>query len=123
LTSLILMKSASNQDIEAIRGIFKFWYEKGFLKEKEKILFFLTYISETKDMAPEKLEKILKESEIEGGDIMPTLAQRLRDEGKEKGMKEGKTETARRMLNDDFSIESIVKYTGLTKKEINALMH
>ena len=54
---------------------------------------------------------------------MPSLAQRLMDEGKEKGIKEEKRETARRMLNDDFPIESIVKYTGLTEKEVKELMN
>jgi predicted transposase/invertase (TIGR01784 family) len=127
LTALAFMKSTSNKDIDSIRGIFKFWYEKGFIKEKEKMLFFLMYLSETKDIPPERLEKILEESKIEGGDIMPTLAQRLRDEGKEKwmqkGLKEGKLETAQRMLSDKFPVETIVKYTGLTEKEIKALMN
>ena len=70
---------------------------------------------------------------------MPTLAERLRDEGRregmekgmkegikegmKEGMKEGKLETVRRMLSDDVPIETIIKYTGLTEKEIKALMH
>jgi predicted transposase/invertase (TIGR01784 family) len=74
---------------------------------------------------------MLEKVKIEGGDIMPTLAQRLRDEGRQEGRMEGRTEgkkeekleTARRMLHDDFPIESIIKYTGLTEKEIRALMN
>jgi predicted transposase/invertase (TIGR01784 family) len=58
---------------------------------------------------------------------MPTSAERLRDEGRregmKEGMKEGKLETVRRMLSDDVPIETIIKYTGLTEKEIKALMH
>ena len=70
---------------------------------------------------------------------MPTLAQRLRDEGKEKwmnvgkekwmnvgkeiGINEGKLEAARRMLNEDFTIEQIVKLTGLTEEEVRRLLH
>jgi hypothetical protein len=34
----------------------------------------------------------LEESKINGGDIMPTLAQRLRDEGKEKWINVGRNE-------------------------------
>jgi predicted transposase/invertase (TIGR01784 family) len=101
----------------------KFWHEKGFTGEKDKILFFLTYISETKDIDPEELKKILEDTKIRGGDFMPTLAQRLRDEGKEQWMKEGKLETARRMLNDSISVENVVKYTGLTEQEVRTLMH
>ena len=87
----------------------KFWHEKGFTGEK--------------DIDPEELKKILEDTKIRGGDFMPTLAQRLRDEGKEQWMKEEKIETARRMLNDNVSIENVVKYTGLTEKEVRALMH
>jgi predicted transposase/invertase (TIGR01784 family) len=68
----------------------------------------------------------LEKSKIEGGEIMETLGQRLRDEGEKKGLKEGvkkaKLEIAKRMLEDGFSIESIVKYTGLTEDEVKALM-
>jgi predicted transposase/invertase (TIGR01784 family) len=123
LTALALMKSAGNEEFEPVHEIFKFWHEKGFTREKDKILFFLMYISETKDIDPDKLKKILEDTKIRGGDIMPTLAQRLRDEGKEQWMKEGKIEAARRMLNDNVSIENIVKYTGLTEQEVRALMH
>ena len=139
LTAVTLMKSAFNEDFESIREIFKFWHDSGFNRERENMLFFLAYLSETKDIDPGKLKKILEESKINGGDIMPTLAQRLRDEGKEKwmnvgkeiGMIEGKEkwmneeklETARRMLNEDFTIEQIVKLTGLTEEEIRRLLH
>ncbi len=54
-----------------------------------------------------------------------------KEEGKEEGRVEGRVEgeqlkakeTARRMLNDDFPVERIAKYTGLSQKEIKALMH
>ena len=102
-------------------------------------MFFLTYISETKDIEQKEVQEMLEKVTIEGGDFMPTLAQRLRDEGRQEGrtegikegrtegitegIKEGKLETARRMLHDDFPIDSIIKYTGLTEKEIKALMN
>ena len=44
-------------------------------------------------------------------------------EGIMEGKMEGKLEAAKRMLNDDVSIEKIVKYTGLTEKEVKGLMH
>ncbi len=126
LSALALMKSIANDDLDSIVEVFKFWHEKGFTN-KEKILFFLTYISETKDIEQKEVQDLLEKVRIEGGDFMPTLAQRLRDEGRHEGMKEGikeeKLETARRMLHDDFPIESIIKYTGLTEKEIKALMN
>jgi predicted transposase/invertase (TIGR01784 family) len=126
LSALALMKSIADDNLDSIVEVFKFWHEKGFTN-KEKILFFLTYISETKDIEPKEVKEMLEKVRIEGGDIMPTLAQRFRDEGRHEGIKEGikeeKLETARRMLHDDFPIESIIKYTGLTEKEIRALIN
>jgi predicted transposase/invertase (TIGR01784 family) len=95
----------------------------------------LVYITETKDVNPDTLKKILEEAKIEGGNIMPTLAQRWKDEGKkewlqvgmQKGMKTGmkaeRLKTAKRMLSDNVSIETIAKYTDLTEKEVRSLMH
>ena len=37
---------------------------------------------------------------------------------KKDGKKEEKKETAKRMLHDNVSIENIIKYTGLTEKEV-----
>jgi predicted transposase/invertase (TIGR01784 family) len=65
-------------------------------------------------------------SEIDVGEIMETLGQRLREEGRReaeyKSWKKVLFEVAKRMLEDELPIESIAKYTGLTEKEIKALM-
>ncbi len=53
---------------------------------------------------------------------MPYLTSWERSAKKE-GIKEGKLETAKRMLLDDISIEKVIKYTGLTEKEVKALMN
>ncbi len=69
---------------------------------------------------------MLEESKIDGGEIMQTLAQQLKKEGKKEGIKEGikegKKETAKRMLLNDFSVEQVITATGLTEKEVKALM-
>jgi predicted transposase/invertase (TIGR01784 family) len=121
LTAMAMMKYFHSDDTESILEIFKFWHEKGFTDDVENVVFFLIYISDTRNISVDQLKKMLEESKIDGGEIMQTLGQRLRDEGKEKWIKEGKFETAKRMLNDGLPIESIVKYTGLTEKEIKAL--
>ena len=133
LTALSLMKSAFNKDIEAIREIFKFWQEKGFTGNKEKVLFFLAYISETKGFSQDKLEKLLEESKIDGGDIMITLADRLRKEGEKRGEKRGeergekrgeergKRETARKLIARGVDINVIADATGFPRQEIEKL--
>jgi predicted transposase/invertase (TIGR01784 family) len=117
LTALALMKYAYTEEAEGIEEIFRFWREKGFTEDIEDIVFFLIYISETKNISQDQLKKMLDQSKIDGGEIMQTLADRLRNEGK----KEVKVETAKRMLIDGVSIENIVKYTGLKEKEIKKL--
>ncbi len=133
LTALAVMKSAFNNDIDAIREIFNLWQEKGFTNDKEKALFFLAYISETKDLSRDKLEKLLEESKIDGGDIMLTLADRLRKEGEERGEKRGEKigekrgmekkakETARNLFELGIDIDKISKATGLKKEELERL--
>jgi predicted transposase/invertase (TIGR01784 family) len=44
-----------------------------------------------------------------------------RDEGKMEGKIEGKIETAKLMLSEDEPIEKIIKFTGLTKEQIEKL--
>jgi len=133
LTALVLMKNASNDNMEIVQEILKFWHEKGFTTEKEKITAFLVYISEIRDIKLDTLKKILEESKIEGGEFMPSLAQRLRDEGKEHWMKQGieigearaerrgLEKIARKLLLMGMDIEKIADATGLTKEEIDQL--
>jgi predicted transposase/invertase (TIGR01784 family) len=46
---------------------------------------------------------------------------KAREEGREQGREQGKIETAINMLKDGLPIETISKYTGLSKKSIEAL--
>jgi predicted transposase YdaD len=114
-TSLLLMKSAYNEDMEAVKAIFKLWHEKEFISNKEKVIFFLIYVAYIRDIPLEQLGKTLEECKIEGGDMMQTLARQLK--------KEEKIETAKRMLLNDFSVEQVITVTGLTEKEVKALMN
>ena len=126
-TSLLLMKSAYNEDMETMKAIFRLWHEKGFISDKEKVIFFLIYVSYIRDIPLEQLMKTLEECKIEGGDLMPTLAQRLKDEGRTEGIKEGikeeKLETAKRMLLNDFTVEQVITATGLTEKDVKSLIN
>ena len=100
-------------------------------------------LAETKDANPDTLNKLLEETKIDGGYIMPTLAQRWKDEGKKEwiavgmqkgrksgmkagvkaGMKAERLKTAKKMLSDNVSIEAIAEYTDLTEKEVRSLLH
>jgi predicted transposase/invertase (TIGR01784 family) len=127
------MKAAYKNDTEAILEIFNFWYDRGFLENKEVVLFFLAYISHTHEISRDKLKKMLDESKIDGGEIMPTLAQQMKEEFKEEfmqtlgpqlkneGMEEKAIETAKKMLKKGFETDIIMELTGLKKEEIEKL--
>ncbi|MDQ1355571.1 MAG: hypothetical protein QG657_5881 [Acidobacteriota bacterium] len=132
-TAMVLMKAACKNDQGAIREIFRFWHQRGFTDNKDIVLFFMRYISQTQDIKQDQLKEILHKTKIDGGDIMPTLAQQFREEFREEfmetlapqlreeGMKKKAKETALRMLNRGFDLNTIIDMTGLTKSEIEAL--
>jgi len=148
-TAMVLMKAAYKNDTEAIFEIFKFWYEKGFIEYKEIVIFFLDYISHTHEISQDKLKDILDESKIDGGEIMQTLAQQMKEEIKQtlahemeeeikqtlaQQMKEefmqtvgselkdeGKKETARELIKRGVDINIIAEATGFPKEEVEKL--
>jgi predicted transposase/invertase (TIGR01784 family) len=120
-SAIALMKASFKNDWETILEIFKFWHEKVFTKEREKILFFLVYISQTHKISINRLEKMLEESKINGGDIMQTLAEQLKKEGIKIGIEENAKETAKRMLKKGLDMDTIVEITGLKPSDIEKL--
>ena len=89
LSAMLLMKAAFQQNVEIIRHVFRLWSQMGFVQEQERINFLMIYIAETQDIPAPELVKMLEESKIKGEEAMPTLAQRLREEGKEQGVQQG----------------------------------
>ncbi len=128
LSMLILMKSGKRGDIDSIERVIELWREMGVVGKEEYVRVFLTYIMETKDIKEEKLIKIIEEKKI-GGEIMPTLANRLREEGYNKGIQEGiekgiyedKKKVAKNMLMRGLDEELVSEVTGLSEKEVKEI--
>ena len=113
----------------------KFWYDKN-VKEIEKYKYLImvdllkedleNYASYVKDnLVNEYKERIIKMNEIFSFDnfISPEKDEQMLFntrlmEHEEIGMEKGKAEIVKNMLKDNEPIEKIMKYTGLTKKEI-----
>ena len=57
-TAMVLMKAAYKNDTDAIREIFNFWHERGFIENKDIVLFFLAYISHTHEIGQDKLKNL-----------------------------------------------------------------
>lgn len=82
LTASLLAMKHIFKDIESLKPIFKRIVQL----DRDHFLMVLQYVIMTKDIKEEELEEILKNA---GGDIMPSLAQRWMDQGKEQGMQQG----------------------------------
>ncbi|MCP5049957.1 MAG: Rpn family recombination-promoting nuclease/putative transposase [bacterium] len=137
LTSITLMKSAFNRDLDAVREIFRFWREKGFLKNRDKVFFFLAYITESIGLSYEDVTKLLNQGKINGGEIMRTWLDDVRDETreavkvevreevkievKEEVKEEVKIETAKAFLENGVDIDTVIKSTGFSREEIEKL--
>jgi len=124
-SSMVLMKLAHSNDIESIGEIFRLWAEKGFPNNDDLLGFFLRYIFATQDVTRDMLEKITRENILSGGEIMPTLAERLikegEEKGKEEGKKEGKEEVAYKLYEKGLSLDLIMETTGLSWSEVNKI--
>ena len=97
------------------------------LKDKKKgteyLEVLLRYLTRRARSLPEnELNESVTKLFEEGGDIMQTIAEKWKKEGKKEGKKEERLETAKRMLLNNFSVEQVIKITGLTEKEVKALM-
>lgn len=109
-----------NQKYDVKLNLFKECLKKGYTKEQIRSLVkFIDWVINLPARYQEKLQKEL--IKIEEEQRMPYVTS-FEKAGKKEGKKEQAKETARKMLEDDFSLESISKYTGLSEKEIKSLM-
>ena len=101
-------------------------------KGTEYLEVLLRYLTRSARNLPEKeLNESVTQLFEKGGELMQTIASKWKREGKREGIREGKREgiregireTAKRMLLNDFSVEQVITATGLTEKEVKALIN
>ncbi len=67
----------------------------------------------------------VKEISLEGSELIMTIAEQLIKEGMEKGiekgMEKGMEKVAKQMFSDGEDINKIIKYTGLSREDIERL--
>jgi len=137
LKSYELKKADNNKKSSVKWELIRQCYNKGYSKKEIDTLFkFFDWIIRLPDDFENQLtEKIIK---FEEENKMPyvTSWEKIGEKkgekigekkgekiGEKKGVKKEKFETARRMLNEDFPIETIIKCTELTEEEIKSLMN
>jgi predicted transposase/invertase (TIGR01784 family) len=68
-----------------------------------------------------ELYSMYTQEELERNTILEDEKQMARDEGLKEGIEQNKLEIAKKMLDENESIEKIINYTSLSKEEIDAL--
>ncbi len=105
------MRSAFEKDKERFYKAFKLMVElTNKMQDKEKadevFEICLKYLLDTKDdIEVEEMEKIAKEESVERGELIMSIAEKLREEGIEKGKLEGRKEVAVKLLTKRFGKE------------------
>ena len=106
---------------EVTKELIRQCYQLGYSKEDTHLVMnFFDWVIRLPLSYKNRIKEVIKKIEEEFK--MEYIPIWLRDE-REEGKKEGKKETAKQMLLDNIPIEKVVKYTGLTEKEVKALMH
>jgi hypothetical protein len=96
-------------------------YERKYPKEEIRVLLkFIDWLIRLPEGLTEQLSKKIAILEEEYKMPYVTSWERL---GEKKGKKEEKLETAKRMLLNDFTVEQVITATGLTEKEVKALIN
>jgi len=120
-TSIMLLKSAYEKNLDFLKKVFAFLLENDFIDinnmgNDNQFIILLEYISRTRDISTQELGDIIKETGIDGDKIMPTLAQRLEKKGLEKGIQQGIL-----IEKGNVLIKLMQKKFGLSKKEIDLI--
>ncbi len=116
---ILLMKNIFAKNIEKLEDVLKFWYKNGLVQDKDFLEKSLTYIMFTNDYSQDEIIELLEKNIEEGGEVMPSLGQRLLD----KGRTEGKKEVVLKMFKKGYKIDEISDIIGLSKNEIEVILN
>jgi hypothetical protein len=123
LKSFEVKKADEDTKFEVTKELIRQCYKHGYSRDDINVLAkFIEWVIRLSKAFEKRLKEEIKKIEEEFK--MPYLAsweRSARKEGKTEGANEEKTKTAKRMLDDNLSIEMISKYTGLSAKEIEKL--
>jgi len=124
------VKQADNDTkFEVTKELIRQSYKHGYSKEDTKMVMnFFDWVIRLPEAFKYRIKEVIRKIEEEFKmEYIPIWLRDERREGKIEGKKEGieqkAKETAKQMLLDNIPIEKVVKYTGLTEKEVKALMH
>jgi hypothetical protein len=129
LKSHEVKKADNDTKFEVTKELIRQCYQHGYSKEDTHLVMnFFDWVIRLPQSYKGRLKEVIRKIEEEFKmEYIPLWERDARKEGEKRGekrgKKEGKKETAKQMLLDNIPIEKVVKYTGLTEKEVRSLMH
>jgi predicted transposase/invertase (TIGR01784 family) len=135
--ALTILKYSHDPDLwHKLPGIIRLFNEiSSKTRASEYLESLIRYVLGTRNYNVDEFREMITEVLEEGGAIMLTTADRLKqegidigmkkgkEEGKEEGKKEGKKEVAIKLLMENVPMETITKCTGLPADEIKKLVN
>ena len=82
-------------------------------------------LSVRNDISEKEMKQIAEQISVEGGELVMSVAERLRQEGIEEGREKAREEenkiTAKTMIVEGEPMDKIIRYSRLTKEEIDKI--
>ena len=132
IKALTRTRYASRSEAEAILIEALELIEK--VKEKDQVTYYVAaciryILSVRSDISEKEMKQIAEQISIEGGELVMSVAERLRQEGIEEGKEEGiedgmfkkAKKMAKKMIINGEPLEKIISYTELSIEEINEI--
>lgn len=122
----IIFIEGHEEFLEEIKGITRLYEKLNILKKRdffEKLMMYI--LSAREDVNEDDIKRVVEEVSKEGSEVVMTAAERLINEGVQKGKQEGiqeeKIKTAKNMIKIGMDDDQIKEVTGLLIKEIKKL--
>jgi hypothetical protein len=121
LKSHEVKKADNDTKFEVTKELIRQCYQHGYSKKDTHLVMnFFDWVIRLPESYKGRLKEVIRKIEEEFKmEYIPLWERDARKEGE----KRGKKETAKQMLLDNIPIEKVIKYTGLTEKEVRSLMH
>ena len=99
-------------------------------EEKDQVTYYVSaciryMLSVRNDISEKEMKQIAEQISVEGGELVMSVAERLRQEGIEEGREKAREEenkiTAKTMIVEGEPMDKIIRYSRLTKEEIDKI--
>ena len=127
MSAISLMKNRKSMTAEKMTRLFEYLVKGGMQNDLDLIVILLKYLLSTNKVEESEVADIIrKELGSKAEELMPSLAKKWFEQGKEEGREEGRekgaflkaVETCRNALRSGISADTVALITGLSKEKV-----